>query len=181
MKNAEIALLGLLAEQPSHGYQIEQLIEERGMRDWTDIGFSSIYYLLNKLEKAGLIQSSLKQPQGQGPARKQYSLLPSGYSALREAVLESLSQPYRCYPPLQLGLANLPMLEPGEAAAALHAHQQALEAQLTELQRTRLNQQPLPYHVEKMFEHSQTLIEAELDWLRKVHSELEESDEKNRF
>ncbi len=51
MTPAELAILSLLAEQPRHGYGIEQVIDERGMREWTAIGFSSIYYLLNKLEQ----------------------------------------------------------------------------------------------------------------------------------
>ena len=53
MTNAELAVLSLLVEQPRHGYEIERVIEERGMRDWTEIGFSSIYYVLGKLEKRG--------------------------------------------------------------------------------------------------------------------------------
>ena len=39
----EELILGILAEQPHHGYQIEKLIIDRGMRKWTDVGFSSIY------------------------------------------------------------------------------------------------------------------------------------------
>ena len=50
----EELILGILAEQPHHGYQIEKLIVDRGMRKWTDVGFSSIYYVLEKLEKKGL-------------------------------------------------------------------------------------------------------------------------------
>ena len=45
MTNAELAILSLIAEQPRHGYQIDQVIQERGMREWTEVGFSSIYYL----------------------------------------------------------------------------------------------------------------------------------------
>ena len=41
--------------------EIEHVIEERGMRDWTEIGFSSIYYLLKKLEKEGLIAGRLEE------------------------------------------------------------------------------------------------------------------------
>jgi DNA-binding PadR family transcriptional regulator len=48
--------LTLVAERPRHGYEIERVIEERGMREWTEIGFSSIYYLLKKLEREGLIE-----------------------------------------------------------------------------------------------------------------------------
>ncbi|MGD8625667.1 MAG: helix-turn-helix transcriptional regulator, partial [Anaerolineae bacterium] len=48
MTNAELAILTLVAEAPHHGYEIEQIIQERGMREWTEVGFSSIYYLLKK-------------------------------------------------------------------------------------------------------------------------------------
>ena len=47
----EAAILGLLCENPLYGYTIEKIIEERGMRHWTDIGFSSIYYVLKRLER----------------------------------------------------------------------------------------------------------------------------------
>ncbi|QBJ94950.1 hypothetical protein ERC79_02460 [Rhodococcus sp. ABRD24] len=40
---------GLLAEQPRHGFDLEKVIDARGIRQWTDIGFSSIYRLLGKL------------------------------------------------------------------------------------------------------------------------------------
>ena len=45
MTNAEFAILSLIFELPRHGYEIEKTIEKRGMREWTEIGFSSIYYL----------------------------------------------------------------------------------------------------------------------------------------
>lgn len=57
LTNTELAILGLVAERPKHGYQVEQDIAERGMRAWTEIGFSSIYYVLNKLEAAGWLES----------------------------------------------------------------------------------------------------------------------------
>jgi len=60
MTNAELAILSLVAERPRHGYEIEQVIAERGMRDWTEVGFSSIYYLLKKLEQEHLIESRLE-------------------------------------------------------------------------------------------------------------------------
>lgn len=52
---AELTILGLVLEKPSHGYELEQLIELRGIRNWTELGFSSIYYLLGRLEKRGLV------------------------------------------------------------------------------------------------------------------------------
>ena len=39
------------------------------MRDWTEVGFSSIYYLLNKLEKDNLIEGHIERHIGQGVDR----------------------------------------------------------------------------------------------------------------
>src|SRR3989304_5788294 len=63
MRNADLAVLGLLMEQPRHGYQIEQVIQERNMRDWTEIGFSSIYAILGRLLKQGHLQAPLRRLQ----------------------------------------------------------------------------------------------------------------------
>jgi len=78
MTNAELAILSLISETPRHGYEIEQIIEKRGMREWTEIGFSSIYYLLNKLEKAGQVESQLIPTQGRGSARRVYQITAGG-------------------------------------------------------------------------------------------------------
>ena len=78
MTNAELAVLSLVAESPRHGYEIEQVIDARGMRDWTEVGFSSIYYLLKKLENKSLIKSQHLKIDGRGPARKVYTITPDG-------------------------------------------------------------------------------------------------------
>jgi len=88
MTNAELAILSLISETPRHGYEIEQTIEKRGMREWTEIGFSSIYYLLNKLEKAGLVESQLIPTQGRGSRRRVYQITAEGREALSKATLE---------------------------------------------------------------------------------------------
>ena len=77
MTNAELAILSLVAEEPRHGYEIERVIEERGMREWTEVGFSSIYYLLKKLEQKGLVEGRLAEA-ARGPARKVYQVTPAG-------------------------------------------------------------------------------------------------------
>jgi DNA-binding PadR family transcriptional regulator len=171
MTNAELAILTLVAEQPRHGYEIEAVIEERGMREWTEIGFSSIYYLLKKLAKAGLVQGRLAQT-GQGPARKVYEITPAGRDKFRAAVLEALATPRRCYPPLQLGLANLPGVPQDEALAALGQYRGALVERLAGVRARWDELEPLPYYVEAMFTHSVALVEAELAWIEGFIREL---------
>ena len=173
MTNAELAVLSLVAERPRHGYEIDQVIKERGMRDWTEVGFSSIYYLLKKLERDGQIEGRLEEAV-RGPARKVYHITPDGWAAYRAAVLDALSVPVRPRSPLQLGLANLPSIPPAEAVAALGQYRNALAARLEEVEKKQQHQQPLPFFVDAMFEHSIAMISAELGWLEQFMEELEE-------
>lgn len=172
MTNAELAILSLVAEAPRHGYEIEQVIEERGMRDWTEVGFSSIYYLLKKLERDGLVKSKLKAAP-RGPARKVYSATRAGRKTLHENVLKALSVPQPCYSPFELGLSNLPGIPPREALAALQKYRQALIERLERGKISREAQQPLPYYVEAMFDHGITIGEAEVKWIEKFIRQLE--------
>jgi DNA-binding PadR family transcriptional regulator len=178
MTNAELAVLTLVAERPRHGYEIERVIEKREMREWTEIGFSSIYYLLKKLEREGLIEGQLEAAR-RGAARKVYRLTPAGREAAQAGVIEALSVPHHCYPPLQLGLANLPSVPLAEALAALREHREALGEQLARLQTRRESQQPLPAFVDAMFDHSATMIQAEKGWIERFIAQIERQEDEN--
>ena len=173
MTNAELAILTLIAEQPRHGYEIEQVIQERGMREWTEVGFSSIYYLLKKLERDGLIASRLEEAQ-QGPARRVYRLTPAGGEALQRGILEALSVPQRGYPSILLGVASLPAVPVPQALDALQKYRNALIEQQTQLQKKWHGQQPLPYFVDATFTYGLALLEAEIKWVDNVITRLEE-------
>jgi DNA-binding PadR family transcriptional regulator len=174
MTNAELAILSLIAEQPRHGYEVEQVIDARGMREWTEVGFSSIYYLLNKLERQGLVAGRLDHAV-RGPARKVYSLTPSGGKRLHDAVLRALSEPQSAYPAILLGLASLPAVSTADALTALHRYEQALASHLGRLQSKQAAQQPLPYFVNAVFEHGTASLKAELAWTRAFIQQLEET------
>ncbi len=173
MTNAELAILSLIAEQPRHGYDIEQIIEERGMRDWTEIGFSSIYYLLNKLEKAGMIESHLQQLVGKGPARKVYSITQQGQLAQLEGTLAALTTPQSGSSSFLLGLSNYPVLRREQVLSALHSYAEQLEERVNHMLANAERQRPLPPHVEAMFDYSQVLQEAELNWIRNFIQKVE--------
>jgi len=174
MTNAELAILTLVAERPIHGYAIERAIEERGMREWTEIGFSSIYYLLNKLEKAGYVESYIEPAAGNGPARKTYRITDAGRQAQAAAAYRTLAEPGKAPMPFLLGLANLPVLPPEQAVAALGSHRQQLVARRQHLRQRRDEQPGAPSHVVAMFDYSLRLIEAEIEWLDEFMQRLEE-------
>jgi DNA-binding PadR family transcriptional regulator len=178
MTNAELAILSLIIEQPRHGYEIELVIDERGMRDWTDVGFSSIYFHLNKLEKAGLILSHIEPAAGRGPARKVYRPTQTGIEVLARSVGEALAIPGRPDSSLQLGLANLPCLQPDKILEALRKRRQALIEASNMVSQKWESQRPLPYFVDAMFDNSLTMIQADLAWTEKFILRVEEENAK---
>lgn len=174
MTNAELAILSLVVERPRHGYDIELTIVERNMREWTDVGFSSIYYLLDKLEQAGLVSSRREKAPGRGPARRVYTATDAGVAAMKREALKALGGPERRPSSFQLGLSVLPRLDSGEVAAAIGAHIRELEAQLEVLRQRSVG--ALPFHVAAMFDLGVTQIGAELGWLSRFAIDLQQSD-----
>jgi DNA-binding PadR family transcriptional regulator len=169
--NAELAILSLVVEQPRHGYDIEQTIVERTMRNWTDVGFSSIYYLLDKLERAGLVSSSHEPAPGRGPARRVYTATDAGVAALEAEAIKALGAPERRSSSFQLGLSVLPLLDHDAVETAIAAHRSELETQLETLRERRAAE--LPFHVAAMFDLGMTQIEAELGWLERFATDFQ--------
>ncbi len=168
MTKAELAILGLVAEKPRYGYEIEGVIEERGMRDWTEIGFSSIYYLLRKLEDKGFVTSQLEKSSGRGPARKVYQVTEEGQRVWHEEILKTLSTLERAPTPFLLGMSALPAFPPEEAIQALRQYRDKLIDHRNAVKQRWEEQaaaQPLPYFVDAMFDYSVTLIETEMAWV----------------
>lgn len=166
MTDAELAILSIVAEGPIYGYDIQTVIKERGLRAWTNIGVSSMYYVLEKLERQGLL-SSTGTPHTKGPARRQYRMTPAGYGVLQTSVADLLSTPREFGNGFELGLANLHVLGPTRIRAAFAAYHQELDSRLS-FNRGRceeLRQQNAPFNVIAMFERYIALLEAERTWV----------------
>lgn len=78
----EWSLLGFLAEQPMHGYELHQrLTEAAGLGLVWRLKQSQLYALLARLEARGYLTTTL-EPQEARPPRKIHALTPEGYRAL---------------------------------------------------------------------------------------------------
>ncbi len=174
ISDAELALLSLLMESPMHGYQIEQTVEERGMREWTPIGFSSIYYLLEKMKGTGWLSSSLSQASGKGPARQIFQLTSAGKKIWKAAVLNALENPQRAYGNFILGLANIALLDREEILKAVNRHRFQLQERRTHVQRKLDSYSDnLPWEVAQLFSSSLSQISCELAWLDDFIQQIE--------
>ena len=78
--SAELLILSLVEEQPRHGYDIGNLIEQRS-RGVLRFNVASLYPLLYRLEKRGWIEGRWVENAGQR-RRRYYRLTPQGKKVL---------------------------------------------------------------------------------------------------
>lgn len=169
---AELVVLGLIAERPRHGYELDRVIEERGMREWTDVAFSSVYYLLRRLERQRLIRP-VQTAERQG-RRRTFTVTSEGLAAARttaKAVLRDAPVPH---PPVLVGIANLPLLDSEEALGALRERATSLSAELQRLTEHPRRQLPAPLFVAAIFDYGLGALRAELDWVERTINLMEE-------
>jgi DNA-binding PadR family transcriptional regulator len=167
MTTAELVILSLIAEKPSHGYAIEQRIETRGLREWSEIGFSSIYYILKKLKAKKLVRSRLKS-QAYGPARRVYTITESGRQLLQQQALAALGTPVPGPRPLLLGLSMMPIFEEPQVLQQLSHYFGKLARRQMALKEKQAAQKPPRQHISLMFDYSIAMIEAELAWIARL-------------
>jgi len=89
------AVLGLIAEEPRHGYAVRAAFEER-VGDFWELNFGQVYQVLSALEKEGLIVGTGQQV-GRRPRRTVYSVTARGRDALTAWLAQPLSpaKPFR--------------------------------------------------------------------------------------
>ncbi|WP_141576265.1 PadR family transcriptional regulator [Actinomadura sp. WMMA1423] len=162
---AELTLLGLLVEKPRHGYELDEVITARGMREWTEIGFSSIYYLLSRLRDRGLI-SDVEAPRAvRGKGRRVYGPTDEGRRACARAAEAAVAEPRPVFPPLLVGLANQPVIPPDRLRAALDRRAAALAERTAAVRAARDAQPEAPGFVRAIFDYSLGQLAAEQQWL----------------
>jgi PadR family transcriptional regulator PadR len=76
----DMCLMSIIDDEASYGYEMVSKLRERGL-DLASEG--SIYPLLSRLQKQGLIEGYLVQS-SEGPARKYYRITDQGHQALQK-------------------------------------------------------------------------------------------------
>jgi PadR family transcriptional regulator PadR len=74
----DICLLAVMREGPTYGYEMTKRLRARGL---SIVGEGSVYPLLGRLERDGLVETRRVASNG-GPPRKYYSLSPAGERTL---------------------------------------------------------------------------------------------------
>lgn len=85
----ELAILGVLKEQPMHGYELRHYLSFIVGHIW-QLSYGTLYPALRRLEKRGeLTKQTIRD--GRGPAKHVYALTPKGETAFLEMMAEVAS------------------------------------------------------------------------------------------
>lgn len=160
---SEQLVLGILCESERHGYEIEKIIIARGMRKWTDIGFSSIYYVLDRLEKKGLATTGATN----GKEKKQYSITDAGMNILKAETIKLISKRKPANAHFMTGLATSHVINAIELTESFEQRKTTLLADLQRLRETKAVTDSSQQSARQLIELSEVLLEAELLWVNK--------------
>jgi DNA-binding PadR family transcriptional regulator len=155
----DFAILGLLREQPRHGYELKRALGELGF--W-QVSFGSLYPALRRLEKRGAIVGA----RGSG-RRRSYRLTPEGRAALAH-MLEDPDDAEESERGFQLRLAFLGYLEPDLRIRVLEGRRSALVEGLLTARRSFLGargSRTLDRYRLALMERRVHATEADIAWL----------------
>lgn len=177
ISDLEVAILGLVYEKPQYGYQLEKTIEGWGMRNWTQIGFSSIYYVLKKLEKKELVKSRMEKVEGK-PSRKVFTITDMGKEIMKEKLTDLLSWNKKLINPFDLGLAYLNYLEPQEVVICLENYLESAQGRIKFFESSVRIQEELdaPYYVVALFSRPLAILKTEMVWVKEFIEKIKDKE-----
>ncbi|MEO5964557.1 MAG: PadR family transcriptional regulator [Candidatus Limnocylindrales bacterium] len=82
------ALLGLLRQQPRHGYDLKRLVDRYFAPDHP-VAFAQVYATLSRLEGKGRVRMEAVE-QAEGPERRRYAITPDGIDELDRWLVQPL-------------------------------------------------------------------------------------------
>jgi DNA-binding PadR family transcriptional regulator len=126
LSNVELILIKFIKTKPSYAYEIECLIEDRQLRQWVKIGGTTIYQVLDRLCKKGILEYTFEK-EGNMPQRKRYIITSKGDELLRDSTREILRNIEPYYFDLTIGLSCRKFLEKEEFDELIEARLNKLE------------------------------------------------------
>jgi DNA-binding PadR family transcriptional regulator len=172
-----LAVLALLGESPMHPYEMDLLMRSRGLTEGIKLRRSSLYTVIESLQRSGLIEPVETQREGRRPERTVYAITAAGRAKFAGWHRELLRTPAKEYPQFMAGLTFLAHLRPEETVALLEERVRTLAAVVDDW-RERLNVARERMGVPRLFlieaEYAIAMGDAELAWIRATIREIQD-------
>lgn len=169
-----VLILSLLAEQPSHPYQIFQTLEQRRETRLVRVNPGAIYHTVERLERDGLVAKVATERAGRRPLRTRYRITDEGRRLLADALVSFVADDHPPYPLVAVGLAEMGHLPLADAIAALEARRSRLIARSDWLEQTTryVRDEDVPRRYVLELEYETVHVSAELSWISHVIADL---------
>src|SRR5574338_79295 len=126
----DLVVLSLLGERPMHGYELNQELERREVRDWAGISRPQVYYSLKKLAGSGQIARTSEGGVTGGPERQVFRISAAGRRALAAALAREEWAVQRPPPPFLTWLCLSSNAEPADRLRLIRKRREFLEREL---------------------------------------------------
>jgi len=172
-----LAVLALLAERPTHPYEMDFLMRARGLEHSIKLNRGSLYTVVETLQRDGLIVPQETQREGRRPERTVYALTEAGRAKFGGWHRELMSKPATEYTQFAAALCFIAHFPPTETIALLEERARRLDDGIEGRQftlgsvRERLNV-PRLFLLEEEFALAQR--EAEVRWVRQIIEEIKD-------
>ncbi len=161
----ELAILGLLKEQPMHGYQLSRELGDSLGGFWR-VSYGSLYPTLRRLENAGDVEALVSQETTVGRRKQVYRITEQGevsfFHLLQEAPHDNQSEDQR----FRVRLAFFRYLPPETRLRMLERRRAYLEERLSTITdsmgaaRARVDD-----YTRSLMEHGRSATESDLAWV----------------
>jgi DNA-binding PadR family transcriptional regulator len=171
----EVVVLGLLAEEPLYGYDLLERFRSRSMGFWVEVGKASVYQVLRRLEREGLI-SGRAQEGTEGPDRRVYRITRAGRHRLAAGLTDRYAslEPYETDGGLALGFVHvLPAADARKAVDAREASvRDLLDAVKSERAHAASDRGAGRAVSDAMLDRQEAFAKAELAWIKGFRATL---------
>src|ERR671933_315098 len=128
-----LAVMALLFERTMHPYEMVSTLRERGKHESVRFKYSSLYSIVEALQREGLISPLETRREGRRPERTVYGLTDAGRADFLPWLRKLLREPMKEYTQFAAGLSFIPALPPAEVAALLEERVRRLEEEIARM------------------------------------------------
>lgn len=160
----ELAILGLLKEEPMHGYQLSRELGDSLGGFWR-VSYGSLYPTLRRLEKDGAVSAEF-DPTGRGRRKTTYRITDEGERLFLELLQETPHDNTTEDTRFRVRLAFFRYLPPETRIRLLERRRATLEDRLSTIKGSLSNtRQRVDTYTLALMRHGQAATESDIAWL----------------
>src|SRR5438094_7129708 len=160
----ELAILGLLKEEPMHGYQLSRELGDSLGGFWR-VSYGSLYPTLRRLEKEGAVVAEI-DPAGRGRRKTTYRITEVGEKLFLELLQETPHDNTTEDTRFRVRLAFFRYLPPETRIRLLERRRASLEDRLGTIKDSlRTTRERVDDYTLALMEHGRSVTESDIAWL----------------